>query len=78
MKRFTSYTEGRRIKTVGFDMISKAGKIGGDSDAKKSRGGVERYEMSFRRSSNTICQTGIVLNHIKNFQRIKRMSYGMT
>jgi hypothetical protein len=44
MKTFTSYTEGRRIKTVGFDMISKAGKIGGDSDAKKSRGGVERYD----------------------------------
>ena len=35
--------EGRRIKTVAFDMKSK-GKIGGDSDAKKTRGGVERYD----------------------------------
>ena len=52
MKTYREYTdkdsynfkwEGRRIKTVAFDMKSK-GKIGGDSDAKKARGGVERYD----------------------------------
>ena len=44
MMKYTRFTEGRRIKTVGFDMISKTGKIGGDSDAKIKRGGAERYD----------------------------------
>ena len=52
MKTYREYTEkdsynfkweGRRRKTVAFDMISK-GKVGGDSDAMKARGGVERYD----------------------------------
>ena len=40
MKSFTSYTEGRRIKTIAYDMRGKKH----DSDAKTSRGGVERYD----------------------------------
>ena len=44
MKTYRELTEGRRIKTVAFDIISKTGKIGGDSDAKKARGGVQRYD----------------------------------
>ena len=52
MKTYKEYTEkdsynfrweGRRRKTVAFDMISK-GKVGGDSDAKKARGGSERFD----------------------------------
>ena len=44
MITYRELIEGRRIKTIGFDIISKSGKIGGDSDAKKTRGGVERYD----------------------------------
>ena len=40
MKSFTSYTEGRRRKTIAYDMRGKKH----DSDAKTSRGGVERYD----------------------------------